>query len=291
MRTRALSSVAVVVVGLLPALAGGPVLALLMAGLGIIGWREFLALTQRLAPPTRGPRTGAAVVAILALTPLVDRESSVMVVAVVAAAVGVPLVGVLAENSPASFVGWALAAAGSLYLGLPIYAAVALRGTEGGVDARWLDDVASVFALGWTPAPRGLAWLLIVILATWLGDTFAYLVGRSSGRRPLLPRVSPKKTVEGSIGGLVGSGLAGGVGSAVFGLGVPVWVGAGVGLGLGLVGQLGDLAESLLKRQVGVKDSGSLLPGHGGLLDRIDALLFALAAGWPLAALIDRLSR
>ena len=87
-----------------------------------------------------------------------------------------------------------------------------------------------------------------MILATWLGDTFAYLVGRSRGRRPLLPQVSPKKTVEGSIGGLVGSALAGGIGAVAFGLAVPVWLGAVIGLGLGAVGQLGDLAESLLKR-------------------------------------------
>ncbi len=104
----------------------------------------------------------------------------------------------------------------------------------------------------------------------------------------MLPRVSPKKTVEGSIGGLVGSALAGGIGSAVFGLGVSPWVGTAVGLGLGLVGQIGDLGESLLKRQVGVKDSGALIPGHGGVLDRIDALLFALAVGWPLVHVIDR---
>ncbi len=292
MRIRAISSVAVVVIGLLPALLGGPVFALLMAALGSVGYHEFLGLTARIAPVTRVPRTGYAVVLALALAALADSTSSVLVVAVVAAAIGAPLVDVLVrEGSPTPFVGWALAAAGSLYLGVPVYAAVALRGSAGDVDAQWLESLASVGALGWDSAPRGLAWLLIVVLATWLGDTFAYLLGRSRGRHPLLPRVSPKKTVEGSIGGLAGSALAGGIGSAVFGLGVSAWVGAGVGLGLGLVGQLGDLSESLLKRQVGVKDSGALIPGHGGVLDRIDALLFALAVGWPLVDVIDRVGR
>lgn len=289
MRTRAISSVAVVVVGLLPALLGGPVFEAVMAALGVVGYREFLALTARITPVTHVPRTGYAVIVALALAALVDPESGIFLFTVVAGATSVPLAVALAkQESTAPFVGWGLAATGSLYLGLPIYAAVALRGTGGDVASRWLERLASAAALGWAPAPRGLAWLLIVIFSTWLGDTFAYLVGRRWGRRPLLLRVSPKKTVEGSIGGLVGSSLAGGIGATLFGLGISAWIGVGVGLALGLVGQLGDLGESLLKRQAGVKDSGSLIPGHGGVLDRIDALLFALAVAWPLVALIDR---
>ena len=118
-----------------------------------------------------------------------------------------------------------------------------------------------------------------MILATWLGDTGAYLVGRSFGRTPLLPAVSPKKTVEGLVGGLVGSMLAGGIGAVLFGLDVPWHLGVVLGLALGVIGQLGDLCESLLKRQAGVKDSGTLIPGHGGMLDRIDALSLPSSPG------------
>jgi phosphatidate cytidylyltransferase len=116
------------------------------------------------------------------------------------------------------------------------------------------------------------------------------LVGRIVGRRPLIPRVSPNKTVEGAVGGLVGAALTGALAVRLFGLDLPVGVGLSLGAVIGVVGQLGDLAESLLKRQAGVKDSGNLIPGHGGMLDRIDALLFSFALGWPLAGIVDRVT-
>ena len=156
------------------------------------------------------------------------------------------------------------------------------------VEAEWLAGLANAVSFGWVAAPRGLAWVLVVIVVTWLGDSAAYLVGRSWGRRRLAPRLSPKKTLEGSLGGLAAATIAGVVCVPLFGLGISPLLGAGFGAGLGIIGQVGDLAESLLKRQARVKDSGSLIPGHGGILDRIDAQLFAFPAGWLLADLIDR---
>jgi phosphatidate cytidylyltransferase len=287
---RALSSVGVVVVGLLPALVGGPVFALLMAGLGLVGYREFRRLCARLRVGSV-PTTGYAAVVGFAAAGTLDGNGT-LAVGVAALATGAPLVGLLVRTDGTSgAVGWALAVAGSLYLGLPVFAATALRSLAGDVDAPWLRHLAQAAAVGWPDRPRGLAWLLIVLLATWLGDTAAYLVGRSWGKRPLLPRVSPKKTVEGALGGLAGSALVGGIGVVVFGLGLPAPLGASVGFALGAVGQVGDLAESLLKRQAGVKDSGALIPGHGGMLDRVDALLFALTLGWMIAPLVDRVAR
>jgi phosphatidate cytidylyltransferase len=122
-----------------------------------------------------------------------------------------------------------------------------------------------------------MAWVLIVVLATWAGDSAAYLSGRAFGRHKLAPVVSPGKTVEGAIGGLLASVLVGAAVFAVSGV-LPVWAGAVAGAGIGVCGQLGDLSESFLKRQAGVKDSGHLIPGHGGMLDRVDALLFAFPA-------------
>lgn len=130
----------------------------------------------------------------------------------------------------------------------------------------------------------GVGLTLLLLLVTWCGESAAFLVGRRWGRRPLAPRVSPAKTVAGAVaqwGVSVGAGLAG-VGLA--GL-APVHALA-VGAMLGVVGQVGDLAESFLKRSAGVKDAGGLLPGHGGLLDRLDSLLFNVPALYYYAQLL-----
>jgi len=133
----------------------------------------------------------------------------------------------------------------------------------------------------------GRSYIYYLVLVTWAGDTGAFYVGSTMGKRLLCPSISPRKTMEGSVGGLVCSVLASGLAKLWFWneLGaVEVIV---MGLGLGAVGQVGDLCESMLKRSFGVKDTGALIPGHGGLLDRVDSLLFtapvlyvAALAGW-----------
>jgi phosphatidate cytidylyltransferase len=135
------------------------------------------------------------------------------------------------------------------------------------------------------PASPGAAWnwslespILLILLPVWAGDTAGMLVGRAWGRNLLAPAISPKKTWEGAIGNFGAASLAGlGVG-ALIGYG-PV-VGLLCGAAVGLIGQLGDLFESSLKRAVGKKDSGNLLPGHGGILDRIDALIASVIPVW-----------
>jgi phosphatidate cytidylyltransferase len=135
---------------------------------------------------------------------------------------------------------------------------------------------------------HGTALVFAPLLLTWASDTFAYFVGRAFGRRKLIPRVSPGKTVEGSLGALAGTVLVA-VGYSFVLAGFPSYrmgVGEAVAFGvlMSVAAQVGDLAESLLKRDAGVKDSGALLPGHGGALDRFDSLLFTL----PLAYLFFR---
>ena len=122
----------------------------------------------------------------------------------------------------------------------------------------------------WLP-PRS----IFVLLGTiWAGDAAAYYGGRALGRHKLAPTISPNKTVEGSICGLLASAAAGvGLGVRLIGLSIPFLIVAS--LATAIAGQVGDLAESALKRSAGVKDSSSLLPGHGGVLDRLDSLLFA----------------
>lgn len=121
---------------------------------------------------------------------------------------------------------------------------------------------------------------LSVFLLVWAADVFAYYVGRTVGRRKLAPRVSPNKTWEGAIGGAVGA-LVVAAGLKVLVLGFLPWVHViALALICGVLGQIGDLAESRLKRSVDMKDSGSILPGHGGLLDRFDAMIFAAPAAY-----------
>ena len=133
--------------------------------------------------------------------------------------------------------------------------------------------IASLIRIRNTDA--GILWIFFLLAIVFAGDIGAYYAGSYLGRHKLCPSVSPKKTIEGSIGGLCANLLVGGVIKAMF-LPLLPWPACMVMfLLIGAAGQTGDLYESALKRSVQIKDSGTLLPGHGGMLDRIDALLFA----------------
>ncbi len=131
----------------------------------------------------------------------------------------------------------------------------------------------------WDPRPL----VLLLLLPIWAADTFAFFGGRAFGKRLLAPEISPKKTVEGALCGLVSAVVVAGLVSGL--VRVPIGAGLFVGLVAGTLGPAGDLLESLLKRRVNLKDSGTLLPGHGGVLDRIDSLLLASP---PIAILLLR---
>lgn len=119
-------------------------------------------------------------------------------------------------------------------------------------------------------------WLMYGLLLNWVGDMGAYYVGRPFGKHKLAPRVSPNKSWEGSIASLLVSAAAGTLYVQCFLPGVPLWHAAALSVAANIAGQLGDLAESAMKRGAHLKDSGGILPGHGGLLDRVDSTLFAL---------------
>lgn len=116
--------------------------------------------------------------------------------------------------------------------------------------------------------------IFFLFLVTWANDTAAYYVGTYLGRHPMAPRISPKKTWEGAVGGLVGSVAAAFACRAWFLGSLGVADAAVLGLLIGIAAPLGDLGESVLKRSAGVKDSGGIIPGHGGVLDRVDSLIF-----------------
>ena len=148
----------------------------------------------------------------------------------------------------------------------------------------WLATVGGVLYVGWLGSYLILLrqldqdgeWAFLAIFAAFANDTGAYFVGLAVGRTPLAPRISPSKTVEGSLGGLV-CGVAGVV-LLNYALGLDIDIGPLIPLAVlvPVAAQLGDLAESLLKRGAGVKDAGVLVPGHGGVLDRLDSLLFVV---------------
>jgi phosphatidate cytidylyltransferase len=128
---------------------------------------------------------------------------------------------------------------------------------------------------GGLAADHGGMIVLAILAMVFAGDTGAYFTGKTFGRHKLYPAISPKKTVEGGLGGLLGSVCGGLLVKAAFGLPIDWLPLAAIGLLAGAAEQLGDFCESMLKRGAGVKDSGNLLPGHGGMFDRIDGVLFA----------------
>ena len=162
---------------------------------------------------------------------------------------------------------WAMTLAISIYIGWSMSCFLVLRGYE-----QLVIDFPNT---PWIVLPRGLWWVLFVLLGVWGADSAAFFTGRYLGRHKLAPHISPGKTWEGVAGGLVLSVIAALI-FTVGPLGVPWYLAIVLALLMGAAGVLGDLSESLIKRQMHVKDSGQIVPGHGGLLDRMDSLLFAV---------------
>jgi len=212
---------------------------------------EYVALARRVQPELPQPLLPVAV-AVVAFAWFLPSSTSPPVVPFMLLA-GAPLlfaVILLASATPrgaAGSLGWA--SFGLPYLVLPIWALYELHRLH----------------------PR---LLLVFLLAVWANDSVAFLVGSAWGRRKLAPQLSPNKTWEGAAGGLLGSGLVGYLGLRWLGAD-PLWPILAALLLSSIAAQLGDLVESMLKRAAGVKDSGTLLPGHGGLLDRLDAIILA----------------
>ena len=228
---------------------GGLAFVFVVAAALIGGYTEFArALKLR---GTGLIAVGVVTVAGLVVSASAAGDDQAAVIAIGAAASLVVLI--VTGNVPAQLDGWGLSLAGVLYVGLLGQYIVQLRELEHGRD-----------------------WLLLAIFTTFATDTGAYVTGRLFGRRALAPRLSPSKTVEGAVGGLFAGAVAAVALSRLLDLGQTASVMLALGGAAAVAGQLGDLAESLIKRSAGVKDMSSLLPGHGGVLDRLDSLLFVV---------------
>ena len=277
-RSETFQRVAVALVGIPVAVGaiwlGHWVLAALLALCAALTAREIFAMAGRKAarPLTAiGIAGAAAIVAAAAVDPVAALANPLpaavlVLVALVAATAAIWTRGV--EGEPMLSV--AVTAFGAGY--------AALLGF--GLFLRHLPGIDG--------AAHGAALLFAPVVLTWVSDTGAYFGGRMFGRRKLIPKVSPGKTVAGAVSAVIGTVVAGGAYALVlarFSAYVPgVVEGAAFGLAVSVVAQVGDLAESLWKRDVGVKDSGTLLPGHGGALDRFDSLLFTLPLGYAFFA-------
>jgi phosphatidate cytidylyltransferase len=271
-----------------------PVLSVFAAAVALVTVQEFLKLTESYGvQPLRLPAYIFAgllflLLAVSAAGETPQLSSLKFVFAVGFASAIAPFVFLTIAMRRAQLAGAYPAAAAStfsfVYIALPMAMLVQLR-------QQW----------------AGAFWLLYLLLVVWAGDIFAYFVGRSVGRHLMAPRISPKKTWEGAAASLAASLIVGSLlftyalqistfllrlrlierRDGLFGLEKPeLWPIILLTLALNAAAQLGDLVESSIKRGAGVKDSGNILPGHGGMLDRIDALLFAAPVLWFYAAVL-----
>ena len=255
-----------VLVGVVTFLALVEIIALLDAG----GFEPPQVLTLAAGVAVTGAGLLAANASTVAGVPAdllrATATPGLPMLALAAAVVVLGMAAFMRTDARAGFLTWATASCGIAYVGLlaPFIVVVGHLGPPAGATA------ATVGELGLRP---GVAWTLLLVLVVWGYDTGAYLTGRWLGRRRLIDHISPSKTLEGLAGGLVLGTLAAGLGAWLVGL--EPWHPLLIGPLVGIAAQAGDLAESLVKRAAGRKESGFLIPGHGGVLDRIDSFLFA----------------
>ncbi len=256
---------------------GGWVLALPVAGLAALGARELYGMAERsgVAPLSPlGAGAAAAAVLVAAWRPALPEFAALALALVVVTGV-IALVTALKVRGPSGrpLEAVAITLFGVGYAGLSLAVVPllhALPGRWGGASGPW----------------DGLVVVALPLAATWLGDALAFFAGTAWGRGGLAPSISPKKSWVGVWAGLFGAGLAAVVWYYVAQAVVPQLpvggplVAASIGVFLGVAAILGDLVESLFKRASGVKDSGTFFPGHGGILDRLDALVFSLPGAY-----------
>lgn len=279
MRQRSISAVGIVILGLVPALIGGAIFAVSFGIIAIVGFRELIRLQRLDERPFQMVGYISIVGAAILTWMFPDGRFFPLLLAFIVLT-NLSII-VFRAQTASSRRDWNAATGATLYIVLPVFAAVAMRETHGFVDRQWFQSLSDAMP-GTNNTAEGLGWFLTALFITWLSDTAAYLVGKSVGSRKLIPHVSPNKTVEGAIGGLLAAGITSVLCMMGFGLSVHPLTAFLAGIFLGAIGIFGDLSVSMIKRRARAKDSGHLIPGHGGILDRIDALIFVLVTMWAI---------
>jgi phosphatidate cytidylyltransferase len=271
MRERALGAAIFVPLLLVILVLGGPwIAAAVLLGAGLAAYEALRLLRAAGYPVLVGLGVAIALAIVVDAAAPVELTGSAAIL--VAVAVLLAAVGGFARLDPREgLTAWIGTVFGGVYVGMLGF--VIRLGNEA--------PVLSAHAPVGTVLDAQRAWVLVLVVSVWAYDTGAYLIGRTYGERfgeltgltRFLTNISPSKTYAGLIGGLVATTAV--IGLGLWATGQPAWHALALGPLVGLAAQAGDLAESMLKRAAGAKDSGNLIPGHGGMLDRVDSFLFA----------------
>lgn len=266
MLTRILTGLVGIPVAIYLIRTGGNTFAIAMLFLSLVGWTEFRAMVAKQGYRCYFLTSLTAVAAINIVAGLGYAAFIPMIMTL--AFLGIMLEGLFFHANGKFAPEVALSSLSVFYLGLLFSHFTLLREIT----------TQTVSFAGVNNMPLGEAFLWMVLFGTWASDTFAYFVGSACGKRKLCPAVSPKKSVEGALAGFLGCILVV-MGIGVCGLGLSVFKVLVLAIIIAIFAPLGDLVESIWKRYFNIKDSGKIFPGHGGVLDRFDSLLFAV----PLA--------